>query len=252
MKTRIPLFFMLFAGHFISAQTFELGTNMNLSQPMGIMARNMNNSFGLTLEAARKFKTPFSAGIELAFGNYGHQTTRQQYAFDDGSVTETDVNVGNNITTLYLTGKHFLRQGKDINPYLSGKAGWTWFTTRLTIEDPEDESGCHPLESDILSRDNTYTFSGGAGVRIDLQTIFKKSVEQRVFLDVSIHGTHGGIVEYMNVENHSHHSSAPAQDVIAKFINTQTQVVHEHHVGYVYSSVMNMVEYRLGVVFRPR
>jgi hypothetical protein len=43
---------------------------------------------------------------------------------------------------------------------------------------------------------------------------------------------------------------APDQDVMAKFINTQTQVIHEHHVGYIYSSLLNMVEYRFGVVCR--
>ena len=42
----------------------------------------------------------------------------------------------------------------------------------------------------------------------------------------------------------------PHHDVMARFINTQTQVVHEHHVGYVYSNVLSMVEYRLGVIYR--
>ena len=250
MKTRILLSILVLASPSVLAQTFELGTNLRAAQPIGTMANTMNNAWGLTLDASRRFKTPFSAGIEMGFGNYGSQTSRQEYTFDDGSVTETDVNVTNNIVGLYLTGKHFLRGDKKINPYLSGKAGWTWFSTNLTIEDPEDEFSCHPIESDILSRDNTYTFSGGAGLRIDFSSIFKNSPASRFYFDLSIHGTHGGIVKYMNVELDGH-SSPPDQDVIAKFINTQSQVIHEHHVGYVYRGVLNMVEYRLGVVMRP-
>lgn len=249
MKTLIPLSILVFAGHCLAAQNFELSTDLNFSQPVGMMSKNMNNAFGLSMDISHKFKAPFSLGIELGLGNYGYQTTRQEYTFDDGSVTETDVNVSNDMFSMLLTGKHFLRPDKKINPYLSGKAGVTWFTTNLTIEDPEDESSCHPLESDMLSRDATYSFSGGAGVRMDVNSIFKNAQEGRLYFDVSVHGTHGGIIRYMNVEM-SPSMSPPDQDVMAKFINTNTQVIHEHHVGYVYTSVLNMVEYRLGMVFR--
>ncbi|MEX2233375.1 MAG: hypothetical protein WD824_14525 [Cyclobacteriaceae bacterium] len=250
MKTIKVVLILLLVAHGLSAQTFEMGTDFNFSQPVGTMSRNMNNAFGLSLEAAKSFKTPFSAGMELSFGNYGFQTTRQEYTFDDGSVTETNVNVSNNIFNLYLTGKHFLRNNKKVNPYLSAKAGWSWFTTKLAIEDPEDEYSCHPIESDILSRDNTYSFSGGAGVRIDFQTLFTKMESQHFYFDLSVHSTHGGIVKYMNVKKNTS-QPVPHQDVMVKFINTQTQVIHEHHVGYVYTSVLNMVEYRLGVICRP-
>lgn len=249
MKTIKLLLTLCLAGPALWAQTFELGSNANLSQPVGMMSGSMDNAFGITLEAGLVFKRPFTAGIEMNFGNYGHQSSRQQYTFDDGSTTETDVNVSNNLMSVFLTGKHFLRPEKKVNPYLSAKAGWSWFTTNLTIEDPADEYSCHPIESDILSRDDTYTFSGGAGVRIDFNSIFKNTEENRFFIDVSIHGTYGGIIKYMNVDMHAHHS--PDQDVVAKFINTQSQVVHEHHVGYVYSSVLNMVDYRIGIIMRP-
>lgn len=250
MKITNLFLILILGGPCVMAQGFELGTNFNLSQPVGMMSKNMNNAFGVTLEASKIFNPSFTLGVEMAFGSYGYQSTRQQYTFDDGSVTETDVNVSNNMTSAFVTGKHFLLKDKKLKPYLSGKAGWTWFTTSLTIEDPEDEYSCHPIESDILSRDNTYTVSGGAGLRIDLQSIFKNTEEGRFYFDISVHGTHGGIVRYMNVRK-SPHMNAPDQDVMARFINTQTQVIHEHHVGYVYSSVMNMMDYRIGIIMRP-
>lgn len=244
----LPILFL--SASSLCAQSFELGSYANFSQPVGMMSSNMNNAIGLTLDASLIFKKPYALGLEMAFGTYGHEQSRQEYKFDDGTVTETDVNVNNNMASVFLTGKHFLRYNKKVNPYFRGKVGWTWFTTNLTIEDPEDQTSCHPLESDILSRDNTYSFSGGAGVRIDFNSIFKNTEEGRFFFDISIQGTHGGIIKYMNV-NMNPSSGAPDKDVMARFINTQTQVIHEHHVGYVYSSVLNMVDYRLGIVIRP-
>ena len=249
MKTIKLLSILLLLAPCLMAQDYELGANLNLAQPMGMMSKTMDNAFGITLMASRQFKAPFSAGLEMSLGNYGHQTSRQEYTFDDGSVTETDVNVSNNIFSLFITGKHFLRNSKNINPYLSAKAGWSWFTTNLTIDDPQDPYGCHPVESEILAKDNTYTFSGGGGLRMDFNTFFRNSPQGRLYFDLSVHGTYGGIVKYMNADRDAHHQ-VPDQDVIARFINTQTQVVHEHHVGYVYSNVLNMLEYKLGVIYR--
>jgi hypothetical protein len=249
MKTIKLLLLLVTASPALLAQTLQLESDLLLSHPTGMMTRNMNNAFGLTMGISRHFKSPFSAGLELGFGNYGHETSRQEYTFSDGSVTETDVNVGNNIFSLVLTGKHFLRNGKKVNPYLSGKLGWTWFSTNLTIEDPADEFSCHPLESEIIARDNTYTFSGGAGLRVDFNAFLKNTEAQRLYFDMSVHAAHGGIVKYMNAEKDAGQTT-PDQDVMARFINTQTQVVHEHHVGYLYSNVLSMVEYRLGVIYR--
>jgi hypothetical protein len=71
-----------------------------------------------------------------------------------------------------------------------------------------------------------------------------------LFLDLNAHLTQGGQVDYMSVDK-KHNSSTAVSDVKAKFINTQTQVIHEHHVGNVYSSLAEMTEYRFGIAFRP-
>jgi opacity protein-like surface antigen len=234
-----------------TAQNWEMGSDFYLSQPVGGMTRTMSSAFGITLDAAYKFKMPFSLGAEIGLSNYGMQTTRQSYQFADGSITETNVNVSNGLYNFMLTGKYFLRNNKKISPYVSGKLGWALFSTTLTIEDPEDEFSCHPIESDILSRDNTYTANVGGGARIDFSSIFKRMDSERFYFDLSVHSTQGGTVRYMNA-NTSHANHGPADDeVTAKFINTQTQIVHEHHVGNLYTSVLNMVEYRFGVMLRP-
>jgi hypothetical protein len=237
----------------VCAQRFDMGSNFNYAKPIGGMAHNIDQGFGITFEAAWLPKTsPFSIGAEFAYNAYGQETTRQQFEFDDGTVTDTDVVVTNAFSNLYLTGKFFLRKEKLLNPYLSAKAGYSWYKTNLVIEDPEDPDGCSPLESDKLLVDGTYTVSGGAGIRLDFSALFRKMNSNMMFFDMSAHLTQGGTVQYMNVHEHSQPTTqTPESDVTARFINNRTQVVHEHHVGHVYSSLVEMMEYRVGVVFRP-
>ena len=247
MKTWMTFIVVVLSGVQAIAQSWEFGSDFNVAQPVGGMSKTMNNAIGITAILSRNFKTPFSLGAEMGIGTYGTGRTRQQYTFDDGTTTETNVVVSNDILNFAITGKYFFRNNKKINPYVSGKLGWTWFSTNLTIEDPEDEFSCTPLESEILSGDNTYMASGGAGVRFDFNTFFKKMPARHFYFDLSIHATQGGTVRYMNVEMDPNRP-IPDKDVSAKFINSQTQVIHEHHVGYVYTSLLNLIEYRLGII----
>jgi hypothetical protein len=248
LKLLIPAMFLSISAF---SQNWEFGSNLMFSQPTGSMKRDMNNAFGITLDVARRFKSPIAIGTEINFSSYGSETTRQQYTFDDGTTTETNVNVHNDIINFHLTGKYFFRNNKNINPYLSGKIGWSFFKTTLTIEDPDDASSCHPLENDVLQKDNTYSITAGAGVRVDFNSLFKNMDQQRFYFDLSVQSIQGGRIQYMNVEHDPAKQPTPDQDVMAKFINTQSQVIHEHHVGYVYTNVLNMVEYRLGIICRP-
>lgn len=233
---------------FVFGQRWEVGSNFILSQPVSGMKRDMNNAFGITFDVARKMKSsPFVIGTELTLGSYGTQDSMQEYTFDDGTTTETNVHVSNNVTNLRLTGKYFLRADKKFNPYVSGKVGWAWFTTRLTIDDPEDVDGCTPLVNDVLQRDNTYSLSAGAGARLDFSTLFKQMPTDRFYFDMSVHAVQGGRIQYMNVHQDAK-QSPPDSDVMAQFINTRTKVIHTHHVGYVYTNMLNVMEYRFGVV----
>jgi uncharacterized protein YdeI (BOF family) len=249
MKKSILALTALLISGVIMAQQWELGTNFQYIKPLGNMSTTIKQGFGGTLEGAYNFKKPFSLGMEVSYTNYGHQEQRQQYTFDDGSITETNVIVDNYFVNLNFTGKYFLRNTKLVNPYLSGKLGYSWYRTALTIEDPDDQYSCHPIESDILAKDGTFIATGGAGVRVDFSSVFKNMVSNSFFLDVSAHMTQGGTVRYMNVDHHP--VTTPERDVMAKFINTQTEVIHEHHVGYLYTSLVNMMQYRLGVIFKP-
>ncbi len=237
----------------VFAQNWEFGSNLMLLQPSQSMKRDMNNAFGMTLYLGKNLKdTPLIIGGEMSYGNYGTKNSMQEYTFSDGTTTNTNVHVSNDIYNLGITSKLFLRKNKNFNPYLSAKAGWSWFKTTLTIEDPDDPDGCTPLERDILHRDNTFSITGGGGANIDFKTFFTKVPAGKFFIDLSVQMTQGGRITYMNVNADAHQPTPPDSDaVMGHFLNARTQVIHEHHVGYVYSNMLNMVEYKLGFVCRP-
>jgi hypothetical protein len=218
-------------------------------KPLGSMSNTIDRGFGFTFAGAHNFEKTFSLGLDLSYTNYGWQRDKQLYTFDDGSVTETFVVVNNYFLNLNVTGKLFLRNGKGVNPYLSGKLGYAWFRTELDIEDPEDVGACEPLESHVLSKDGTPVITGGAGVRIDLSSVVNSVESDKYFFELNTHLTQGGNVKYMNVDHHP--EQQPDSDVMGRFINRQTQIVHEHHIGYLYSSFVNMMEFRLSVIVRP-
>jgi hypothetical protein len=134
-------------------------------------------------------------------------------------------------------------------PYIHLKGGVSRYFTTLRIDDPQDIDDCHPLESDILQGDVAFTGSAGFGARLDMGTMFKQMDKGRFFIDFSTNYTFGSKVDYMSVHKPTE-NRIPVADVVGKFINTHHQVVHEHHVGYVYRSAIEMLDFRLGAAIR--
>jgi len=236
---------------FISkGQNSEMGLNYTYSIPRGSMQYTISGAHGFTMDYYFLPKEkPYSFGIEMNVNSYGHDKTRQTYTFEDGSTAPMDIVVNNNFYSIMMTGRYFLSD-KKIRPFITGKAGYSFFTTDLYIYDPDDADHCEPVDSDILSNDGTVLASVGGGLRLEL---LPKKNPGAFFLDLSANYSLGGKVEYMNVDagnmNHAAHI-AHTSDVYAQFINTQTQVVHEHHVGNVYASPIEVLDFRLGVHFR--
>lgn len=135
-----------------------------------------------------------------------------------------------------------------LRPYLVGKLGYTGFYTDLTINDPDDWDHCVPVDEEVLYEDGTILTAMGAGIKIDLASVFNKLQTGKFFIESNINFVHGGDVRYMNADADPQHHK-PALDVghvTADFRNTQTQIVHKHHVGHLYESTVQMTEIRVG------
>jgi hypothetical protein len=139
-----------------------------------------------------------------------------------------------------------------LRPYAEFKAGYSLFTTNLLILDPDDTDSCEPVDTEVLKKEGTMAYSAGGGLRVDLSVMSKNGRPGRSYIDFSVNATQGGRVDYMNTDapaQSQQHSSQRGNDVEAEFINTQTQVVHKHHVGSVYSSFVQATDFRLGLLF---
>ena len=227
----------------------EIGTSYIFSMPLGGMKQNIKyaNGFNLDFYFTPKEKM-YSFGFETDFNWYGHDKTRENYTLSDGASAPMDIIVNNTFINVMIAGRYFLMKG-NIRPFVTGKLGYSFFNTDLSIYDPDDADHCEPVDTKVLHKDGNIIFSAGAGLRWEL---LPKKVPGLLFLNLSANYTGGGEVSYMNVDapNHNHASTTQTSDVYASFINTATQDVHDHKVASVYSSPIQLIDYRAGVSIR--
>jgi len=235
--------------------TREWSLGYAYSSPTGKMKQNIRHGNGIIFDF--HLQSPgkkYALGVDMNYSLYGFDQTRQQYTFSDGTTADMDINVSNSFMNLMFSGRYNLITDKKLIPYAGLRAGYSWFITDLNIYDPDDTDNCKPVESDILLRDGTFIYSVGGGVKYNLSSLFKKLNSDRLFINISAYYTQGGTVNYMNtdVPDRNHTTPPPNRtgDMEAAFINTQTQVVHKHHVGYVYSSFAQMMDFRFTLVIK--
>jgi hypothetical protein len=254
-KTILILFLCISCAAQAQRWGMELGAQYLYAKPLGPMGSIIDQGHGGGLNFA--FVTPdsrFAFGADLGFAQYGRDKSRQEYTFDDGTIAPMDVIVSNTFINALAYSRLYLSTGGLVQPYLTGKLGYSAFNTNLNIYDPDDFDHCEPVDDDVLHHDGTFLAGLGAGAKVDFATVFKSMEKGKFHFDASVSFLQGGQVRYMNADaphtQHQHGASPDADVVTAGFRNTQTQVVHQHHVGYLYSSVLQMTELRVGVLMR--
>lgn len=230
------------------------GMNYGFTLPAGGMKPYIKNGHGISMNfLAEAPSQRIAAGVEFNFTGYGRSKSEQEYTFSDGSTAPMNVIVNNYFMNLMGVTRLYLVPDGPIKPYVTFKAGYTWFDTNLAIVDPDDTDSCEPVESNMLSKDGTFSYSAGGGVTVDLSWIFRNMERGVFYVDLSSNVLQGGRVNYMNEDppqSNGTHTTTRAKEITAEFIDTQTQVVHAHHVGYLYNSFVQMMDFRLGVQMR--
>lgn len=231
----------------------EVGLDYAYTAPLGSMKQNIKQGNGAVVDLG--MVTPskrFSVGVEVQYTQYGHDESMQEYELDDGTRANMNVVVNNSfINFMGYARWYVISEGKFL-PYLSVKGGYAHYSTDLNIYDPDEWDNCAPVESDMLQKDGTMIGSLGGGFRLDMATVFRKSEPGKFYLDFSSSITQGGTVKYMNTDAPDHHPAnhGTTDAVTAQFVNTQTQVYHSHHVGTLYTSPVQLLDFRLGATFR--
>lgn len=215
------------------------------------MHNNIDRGHGVVLSFLKGVRqSPLLLGLEVNASQYGGSRSEQTYTFDDGAIANMDIVVRNSFTNVMLQARYYPLAMKTFQPYFTAKGGYSFFTTNLSIYDPNDLDHCAPVESEMLQHDGALVGSVGGGVQTDLSAIFRSLEANRLLFEISVHYTRGGRATYMNANKPDGHLHTRPSDVTADFINTQTQVVHKHHVGYLFSSDVEMIEFRGGITYR--
>jgi hypothetical protein len=243
---------LVLAGFAVQAQQWgrEFGINFTHVNPIGGMGQVIKRGNGATFNYG--FVRPdgrFSFGLDMSVVQYGHDRSRQEYTMSDGSVAPMDVIVNNSFVNMMAYSRWYLATKGLVRPYLAGQVGYSRYGTDLSIYDPDDKDQCEPVDTDVLYHDGTMVAMVGAGVKIDIAAVFKKLEKGRFYLESNLNLTRGGSVRYMSEDadaSHANHNTPDSDHVFAKFLNTTTMIVHEHHVGHLYRSPVQMTEFRVG------
>jgi hypothetical protein len=254
MKHILPLVILCLFLSPVMAQ-YSTTISYSLSAPGGDMANNIKPLHSAKLNVGRQLTGCLSriqVGAEFGIGTYAQITKKQTFVFDDGTTTVTNVRYGSNVFQANaFTRIDVLQKGKII-PYIKGNAGLARFYSNVTVEDPKDIDGCQPLEKKSLIKDNVLALGYGAGVRVDMQSFCSKMNRGDEFIDFSVTRVSGGNVNYINTRRlRDHYHNEPnndpkSQPLVQRFINASTQRIHEHQVAELYTSALQMLEFRIG------
>jgi opacity protein-like surface antigen len=228
----------------------EFGVNYVYANPVGgmghIIARGNGAAmnFGLVKPDGR-----FAFGVDMSVVEYGRDKSRQQYEMEDGSFAPMDIIVSNSFVNVMAYSRWYLAVKGPVRPYLVGRLGYSGFSTDLSIYDPDDRDHCEPVDTDVLYSNGTWVAGAGAGAKFDMASVFRKLQAGKFYFETNFNFTQGGQVRYMSEDaeaNHPHGNTPDSDHVYAKFMNTETLLVHEHHVGHLFRSPVQMTELQVG------
>jgi hypothetical protein len=224
--------------------------------PLKEMGKNINLTHSLVADIRYRLKGEarnFWVGTQLGLGVYAITNQEQLYQFSNGSTTEAKVNFTSNIFNAHVIGGADFNREKNITPYITAKGGLSNFYTRVYIPDPNDQGSCKPLENKNVYKDVTWSAGVGAGLRIAGNEIFKKSHSRNWWVDFSTNYLTGGSVNYLNVKHmmeHNDNTSFDPKGYNVTFVNLTTNEIHQHEVAEVYTSPINQLDIKLGILFR--
>ena len=228
----------------------QLNLQYNFSRPIGEQGEYINAAHGFVASFDFKLKnSPFYIAPEIGLNVYGMKTLEQELTFTNGYATKTDVHYTTSLNTYAMVLRFQPATGKNFSPYMAIRGGAVHYHSNMSIEDPDDPLGCKALEKRVLVKDITWMASGGVGFRLDGKAFSGK--ESKVALDFGTFYTRGGPAEYLKMTKGHDHSTmnpdAKSRMYYVQFQNIPTGEIHDHALGTVYTSVTQILEFRLGI-----
>lgn len=256
MKIISTLFISCLLYFTATSQSLKFISNYSLGLPQQDMASNIQPIHSLHLGALYqlpgKLKS-LSVGFEFGGGIYAYKKIDQTFNFDANTSTVVPVIYNSDVSNFNLQTRYqpFDENKSMIVPYFTAKAGLYSLYSNITIEDPSDPDGCHPLDKKNLMKDKTMYWSAGVGFLVNPYIFSKNKKESPVMLDFSINTIRGGEVDYINTKDlKDEQDLQTGKPLLAKFINVSTQDIHQHKVAQVFTSPLRVLEIQAGVVLK--
>ena len=246
------LFTFLFS--LANAQQWKFTTGYSLGLPKADMGKNIQPVHslqnGVLYQFPGKLKS-LSVGAEFGIGIYAHERIDQTFQFDANTTSVVPVDYSSNAFNVNLQTRINLLSDKNfIIPYINAKGGLYNFYSSIFVGDPEDDDGCHALEQETLINDNTMYWSAGGGLQINTGVFSKTKQHSKVMIDISANTIRGGTMNYINTKHLMDAQTMNDPDgkpLEVKFMNVNTQSIHEHTVAQVYTSSLRLLEFRAGI-----
>jgi hypothetical protein len=237
-----------------SSQQWKFTTGYSLGIPRQEMANNIQPVHSMQNGVLYQFPGELkrlSVGAEFGIGIYAHERIDQTFQFDATTTTVVPVDYSSNAFNANIQARFDLLSDKNfIIPYINAKGGLYNFYSSIFVGDPEDAGGCEALEQENIINDKTMYWSAGGGLQIN-PTIFSKNKRAtRVMIDISANTIRGGTMDYINTKHLMDAQTVNDPDgkpLEVKFMNVNTQSIHEHTVAQVYTSSLRLLEFRAGV-----
>ena len=253
------LFILIFLSGVVASAQIKGGFSYSLSLPQREMKENIKpiHSMSLAVMSHLKKLNKLALGIELGFGQYASFTKDQEVRFPDGSGLTTQVSYSSNAFNAGILTRYNLFSEAKVNPYVTGRLGYTSFFSKVYVADPEHEDDCKPLDKKTPIKDHSFFASYGAGLQIDVSSSKKP---KNAWLDISVSQVHGTKLDYINIKDIKNNiqndpgNPAPISDksvpLSIRFVNVSTQTIHEHQMAEVYSSALRLLEMKIGLIWR--
>jgi hypothetical protein len=235
---------------------FSGTASYNLSIPRKEMAENINPIHALYLGGEYTLPTRrsnISVGINTGLGTYANLSKETTFSFNNNNPTTTDVHYTSNVFSSSATVKIDITKQFLIIPFAKIEGGVQKFYSTIRIDNPNDLDGCKPLERKSILKDATAFYAVGGGLKIDMNSFSNQISRNKNFIEISVSATNGGQLDYINTKElkdpHEMDEEMPMPEkgrpLNLKFINVNSNIIHEHKVAQVYTSQLRLIDIRI-------
>src|SRR6476620_6728131 len=235
------LLLLLFSSITLTLQAQYLTAGFGTHVPVGPQKEKLKNAFGLMLGYEHQLKkSPFYVVADLSWSVFDLKTVEQDVESpDDGYVTKQKVNYTSSIFTFTpCVGIAPLRD-KNVSPYVAVKGGYIKYKTLMTLLDPEDENGCHPLDKESILRDYAAVAIANGGMAIKIPT-----AHRTYYLDLGVNYINGGKAEYLHMTKDEQQPAADGvEPYLVKFEQVQAGIVDKHALGDIYNTRTEQLQF---------